>query len=259
MRKFTRSLMALGLLGTVGSAAFAQTPKACDLGVTLITPADAAVFNVGDNFALKFDIKNNGTAAIVPADTAYYQHNAAEGIRFVTGKSIASGATTTVDLGTIATFKNDGAADITADVCVLLLSQSVIFRLNGADTVWATVTYADAVATNDKDCNSITVKKKAGTGIFDLDDGAGKEALSLYPNPATNEVKFSINLEKADHVTAVVRDLVGREVMRSDFGKVQAGSMAPFTLNIDKLNAGIYVVEVNAGERKAIGKVTKQN
>ncbi|PSK94568.1 T9SS type A sorting domain-containing protein [Taibaiella chishuiensis] len=258
MKKFTKSLLIAGLSLVSGVSAFAQTPKSCDLGVTLVTPAANAVFNIGDDCILKFDIKNNGPAAIAPTDTIYYQMSASENILSITGKTVASGGTTTIDLGKIATWKNDGAEDISANFCVKLLAQNIIFRMNGTDTVWAKVTYTDAVAGNDQSCNPIKVKKKAGTGIFDLGNGA-KEALSLYPNPASSRVTFSINLEKSENVQAVVRDLTGREVLRKDFGKVQAGNTSPFALDIAALNAGIYMVEVNAGDRRAIGKVTKQN
>ncbi len=257
MKKFTKSLMLAGLSLITGASVFAQTPKSCDLGVTLTTPAANSVFNIGDDCIVKFDIKNDGPAAIAATDTIYYQMSASENILFVTGKTVASGGTTTVDLGRIATWKNDGADDISANFCVKLLSQKVIFHMSGADTIWAAVTYTDAVAGNDQSCNAIKVKKKP-VGIFDLGNGV-KEALSLYPNPATSRVTFNISLEKAENVTAVIRDLTGREVLRKDFGKVQAGNTSPFVLEVAALNAGIYMVEVNAGDRRAIGKVTKQN
>ena len=69
---------------------------------------------------------------------------------------------------------------------------------------------------------------------------------------------FDITFDKAETVTTVVRDMVGRTVMQKDFGKVQPGNAAPFKLDISKLNAGIYFVEVMAGDRQIIGKVTKQ-
>lgn len=259
MRKSTKYLVMSGMALFSGIGAFAQTPKSCDLQPRVVTPVANAIFNFGDTLKLKFTIKNNGPAAIVPADTIYYQSSALSGVEYTTGKNIASGDSTTIDLGSVGTNNNTTSADQMSDICVALINQSSVFRMSGTDTVWAVVSYNDNVAANNSNCNNVTFKKKPSVvGIFDL-GGIETETLSIYPNPANDKVTFDIALEKSATVTATVRDMVGRTVIAKDFGKVQAGNATPFNLGISKLTAGVYFVEVTIGERKLIGKITKQN
>lgn len=256
MEKFTKKLFLSGITILTASAAFAQ--KTCDLGITLTTPAPGAVINFNDQLSIKFDIKNNGPAAILATDTIFYKLPIPDGsgnpiIQGKTGISIASGASTTVDLGPVAQNVNTSGTDQAVNFCVTLLAQNTV-SVNGNP---ATVTYTDAVATNDNGCSNITMKTKP-TGIFDVK--GTKETLSLFPNPSSSQVSFSLALDQAEVVTAVVRDLTGREVMSKDFGKVQTGTTSSaLELNIANLNSGIYVVEVIAGDKKFIGKITKKD
>ncbi|OJV54597.1 MAG: hypothetical protein BGO31_06410 [Bacteroidetes bacterium 43-16] len=257
MKKFTKNLTLSGLTILAASSAFAQ--KSCDLALTLISPAAATVYNFNDNINIKFDIKNNGPAAIAANDTIFYllpfggtQSNPGT-IQSLTGVAVASGGTTTVDLGPVIQNINATGTDQTVDFCIKLLAQNTV-GVNGQP---ATTTYTDAVAGNDQDCSSITLKTKP-TSIFDVK--GTKETLSLFPNPATSQVSFNLALEQAEAVSAVVRDLTGREVMSKDFGKVQTGiTSSVLELNIANLNNGIYVVEVIAGDKKFIGKITKKD
>lgn len=250
MNKFTKHLILSGLTALSATYAFAQTPKSCDLGITLISPAANSVINYGEQVSIKFDIKNNGPAAIDATDSIFYGLPTGD-VGLFTGTAIASGATATVDLGPALTNNNTGA-DQTADFCITLLAQSSI-TVGGNP---ATITYNDAVASNDEACNSITIKGNP-SGIFDAK--TAKETLSLFPNPATSKVGFSIALDKAETVSAVVRDLTGREVMTKNFGQIQSGTATALELNVANLNSGIYVVEVVAGDKKFIGKVTKKD
>ena len=252
MKKLVFSTLAVAL----ATCAFAQTPKSCDLGITVVTPAANTVVNFGDSISVKFDIKNNGTAAIATTDTIYYRlpFGTNGTILYKTGVAIASGASTTVDLGKVAKNTNETGTDQVLDFCIKLLAQSTITS-NGNPV---TVTYNDPVATNDENCKSnVTIKTKP-VSIFDAK--TAKETLSLFPNPATSKVGFSIALDKTETVSAIVRDLTGREVMTKNFGQIQSGiSSTALELNIANLNSGIYIVEVVAGDKKFIGKVTKKD
>lgn len=258
MKKFTKFLLLFNTMATLTAGVHAQ--KACNLGLTLVSPANNQniPFTVESNEAskvyLKFNIKNNGSAAIVPTDTIYYMSEFSGTLRFVTGKSIAANATVLIEPGIY--INNTATADETRDYCLRLFPQSNVYiSATATDTVWAGVTYTDSDTTNNRGCSSINLKKQGSVSIFDI-TGSSKEALSLYPNPANTELMFNMQLDKAENVSVSVKDITGRVVMSNDFGKVQAGNNAPFKLNVAQLTAGIYFVELNAGDRRAVGKVT---
>ncbi|RYD94644.1 MAG: T9SS type A sorting domain-containing protein [Sphingobacteriales bacterium] len=214
------------------------------------TPAANSSIEYGAQASIKFDLKNNGPAAIAATDSIFYMLPTGT-INVVTGSAIASGATITVDLGPVLTNNNTGAEQ-TVDFCLTLLPQSVITV--GGNPV--SVTYNDAMGTNDTSCNIVTIKSNPSS-IFDAK--TTKETLSLYPNPATSQVSFNVALEKPATVVAIVKDITGREVLTKNFGSMQTGTSAALELNIANLNSGIYVVEVIAGDKKFVGKVTKKN
>jgi hypothetical protein len=199
-----------------------------------------------------------GPDNIASTDTIFYAMSAANGVLRASGQNIASGATVIADLGMIGNWNNQTGSDQNENFCVLLINQSDVIYVDGNDTTSPTVTYTDNVDTNDKSCNMITVKKEPSPiGISDVK--TEKTSLRLYPNPATDKVMFEISIKNTETTTAIVRDITGRQVMQKNFGKVQANIPSPLELNIEVLNAGVYIVEVTAGEKKFIGKVTKQN
>lgn len=256
MKKSIKHLMFTGAVMITAAGAFAQ--KNLDLAITVTSPT-ATTFNHGDARVVKFNIMNNGPAAITPTDTIYYRvlYSGANttAVSFLQGFNIASGATQAIDLGNVGTWQNTTNADRPDTFCVRIIPQTSV-NSNGRAV---TVTYKDTVTSNNAFCYLLTVKKQGAVGIFELNDNATKETLIIYPNPAANEVKFDVMLEKPEAVTAIVRDITGRKVMERDFGKIQSGALLPLQLNIAPLNAGMYIVEVMTGDKKAVGRVMKQD
>ena len=250
MNKFTKQLILSGLTMFSATFAFAQTPKSCDLQLTLTAPAANAVFAFGDTVNIGVTIKNNGPAAIAATDTIFLNPVGTTQALPITGVTIAVGGTTTEAYTLPNT--NETGTDETFDLCLAILPLSSV-TIGGNP---ATITYTDPNTANDQDCRSITLKTKP-VSIFDAK--TAKETLSLYPNPATSKVGFSIALDKAENVSAIVRDITGREVMTKNFGQIQSGTSTALELNVANLNNGIYVVEVVAGDKKFIGKVTKKD
>ena len=94
-----------------------------------------------------------------------------------------------------------------------------------------------------------------GTGIDDLFGNTQKQALNIYPNPTTGKLNFKYNF---DNTAASVRvtDIAGRVVMTQEFGK-QSG-VKEISLDVSALNNGMYFVELTAGGKQAVSKVTVQ-
>jgi hypothetical protein len=114
---------------------------------------------------------------------------------------------------------------------------------------------------NDGDrCNNLAAHRVIWDG-----DGTGikkavfapkeKVSLNVYPNPATDNLKFSYNYQKGVDVTVVVRDAVGRVVMTQDYGKM-IGSQ-DFIVNVSSLNPGLYTIEMGTSYESAISKFSK--
>jgi hypothetical protein len=258
MKKTTRFFVALGAMLTLGTASFAQT-RSTNLQPVLNLPGNGTTITSGVATPFKVSIKNNGPDNLIVGDTLFFVAEVGN------AQILAYPVTATVPMGqTIVAFDDSitltisQTTPLTADLCVKVYNPKteILTRNNGQDTV--RVNYNDADTSNNRNCNEITVKPAGPVGIFDLTDVA-QEQLTLYPNPADKDAKFNIILDKAENVVISVRDITGREVMRKDFGRVPANNTAPFSLNFAQLNAGMYIVELNAGARKAVGKITVQH
>lgn len=70
--------------------------------------------------------------------------------------------------------------------------------------------------------------------------------LNVFPNPAITQSVLSFNVEKPASVSIRMTDLTGKVVYTTDLGQVQ-GSVIE-TLDVTKLNAGLYFVQVQVGD-----------
>ncbi len=75
--------------------------------------------------------------------------------------------------------------------------------------------------------------------------------LKVYPNPTNGELSIDLGTSY-DYVTVVIRDLLGQEVFRKSYTDSDV-----LQLNIPGV-AGMYLIEVNSGNKKAIVKVVKE-
>ncbi len=258
MKKFTPIFLALGAMAAFSTTKVAAQ-KNCNLGLTLVSPANnqAIPFTVTNDASthvpVKFNIKNNGTAAIVPTDTIFFQSEFSGNVRIITGQSIAANATVLYDANIYIT--NAVTTETTTDYCLRLFPQkNVYYSATTTDTVWAAVTYTDSDTSNDRGCSTVIMKPAGATAVNEISK-FNNQQLSLYPNPANAEVTFQLKLEKADKVIVSIKDITGREVMRNELGMVKAGLVNTFKLDVQILNNGLYIVDLLAGENKATGKL----
>ena len=86
--------------------------------------------------------------------------------------------------------------------------------------------------------DDIIVKSNPTT---DVEDELNANALSIYPNPATDMVNFELNLEIASEVELLIRDLEGRIIDRINAGHLSEGR---HNLTWEATSAGMYMVEI---------------
>lgn len=246
------------LTGTIILASFtALAHKQCDLALTLVTSAGSSTtLNFGETCYFDFKITNNGSEAIGPTDTLYFGMPGSTGVsRIIPPGPVPSGGSFTATRRAYATHDVDTVrtADMHLRTCHFIFDQALIAVGNPPQPV--AVTYEDAVRTNDTGCMAIVFKKRPTNGVIEFGGGA-REALSLYPNPATSEVGFDIRPDKAEKVTVSVLDISGRTVLTHDFGKLPVGVKTSLRLDVRQLKEGFYFVSWSSGERRGIGKLS---
>lgn len=259
MKAFALLLAVAGLQTGV----MAQNRK-IDLEVKLTSPAVNAVIANGQQFDVAITIKNIGPDTLKATDSIAFVHSGMQQNQVSLavfsnmngGNALPPGATTAPVVIAQLTNNSTETTDQTADFCAQVLDiNGSNLQLQGGGTL--TVSWDDAVTTNNESCASITIKgKPAGTGIFDI--AKDNEALVMGPNPASNEVTFRLNLATASALTASVKDIQGREVLKQDFGRVASGNNISLKLDISTLKNGIYFVELNGGDKKSVGKLVVQ-
>ena len=84
-------------------------------------------------------------------------------------------------------------------------------------------------------------------GPVSLEENNFVHKMSLYPNPANEEVNLSFAI-KENHNQFSIRiiDVVGKEVSNVYNGKLAAGNHL-YKINTSSYNAGVYFVTINNG------------
>jgi len=81
------------------------------------------------------------------------------------------------------------------------------------------------------------------TGTEDINEDI---AVSVFPNPASNNVFVDLALENvSDNVNLQVVDIQGRVVMTQNFTNVKTDKLQ---LNVANLNIGVYVINIRTEE-----------
>lgn len=94
------------------------------------------------------------------------------------------------------------------------------------------------------------------SGVAVNETGSNPEKISLlqnYPNPFNPETKIKFSISKASHVSLVVYDLNGSEVVRLVDQERQPGEYEA-TFNSAKLSSGVYFYELKTGSTRLVRK-----
>jgi hypothetical protein len=80
-------------------------------------------------------------------------------------------------------------------------------------------------------------------------------AMTMMPNPASDEVKVTFSSGKKGEVSLKVMDLTGISVYEKGLGMKQNGSV---TVSLSNLASGIYMVELTSGNEKVVQRLVKE-
>ncbi|MBO4381941.1 MAG: T9SS type A sorting domain-containing protein, partial [Bacteroidales bacterium] len=86
-----------------------------------------------------------------------------------------------------------------------------------------------------------------------VDDHNGLDDISVYPNPAANDLHVSFSLAEPSSVRFHLTDLAGKTVGMESFA-ADAGTNT-HTLNVSSLAPGFYILEMSTPMGKSIRKV----
>lgn len=91
----------------------------------------------------------------------------------------------------------------------------------------------------------------SGSKTLGVEDQHILEGVNLYPNPATDFVHIQLNNNKASDMDVTVFDMNGRRVITQSFRNTNTQE----TLDISRLNSGIYFVKINSDGQMATKKL----
>ncbi|WP_129020527.1 T9SS type A sorting domain-containing protein [Edaphocola flava] len=257
----------LALLGAFVTGANAQ--KNADLEINPYFPQPAATYanlNAGDTFYIAAIVTNNGPNAIVPTDTIVVGLNgcftgASTGNSYTLSAeehlTLASGASDTLIYPVI----QGSAAGSTSTEQVI-----VKWNTNSLDTVVVSIYGFDQNGLfNDDGIDNTTGEFTTGSNNvigYTITFGnpnsiketqLAKEVISVYPNPAVNEVNFDYTFKAATEASVRVLDVTGRQVYTQSFGKQAAGKQS-LKVDVSSLNNGMYTIELITDNAKAVSK-----
>jgi len=93
-------------------------------------------------------------------------------------------------------------------------------------------------------CETITIEKSANAG-----------RVAVFPNPAINTVTVEVNLDLPGQLT--IRFLDGSGGERSSFSRTGASGSNRYSLPVEKLSHGIYLVEIKSNSGSWISRFVK--
>lgn len=96
-------------------------------------------------------------------------------------------------------------------------------------------------------------KELLGVGLADPDP-AEAPGLSLYPNPASDQVFVQLDLKNASDTRLEVVDQLGKVILQQDLGRLGAGNYR-VSLDISSLPTGIYFIRSGTDQVRTIEKL----
>jgi hypothetical protein len=127
------------------------------------------------------------------------------------------------------------------------------------DSIWAKTStntiIPDPNTANNKLCHSVRFIQVPNVGVGNLE--AENNGLTVYPNPANNQLNFSFDFGNNAAATVTLRDLLGKTVLKNDLGKNISGKHT-YSLDVNNVQPGIYFLELSTNGYSTISRIAIQ-
>ena len=101
--------------------------------------------------------------------------------------------------------------------------------------------------------NGFNLQYYAQVGV---DNYSGLDDMSVYPNPATDNLFLKFSLQNESKIVVKMLDMAGKTVLVDAFEGVTGENL--HTLNVSNVKSGLYVLQIETGKGRAIQKVLVQ-
>lgn len=113
---------------------------------------------------------------------------------------------------------------------------------------------ADGNIFYDTSNNRFTITTETEVGISEISQN-NAVGLSVWPNPAGNQVNFSVNNLDAGNVTKLtVTDILGKPVMQSSY---YAKTELKETIDLSNISTGVYFIKVTNNNKQSVYRIVK--
>lgn len=103
------------------------------------------------------------------------------------------------------------------------------------------------IETTTDGCKGDTVSKKVFINATNsVEANAQVKDLNIYPNPASDQLRMTIDLKTRSQVTISLMNSSGKQILRKNKGTV-SGELAE-RLNLSPFNPGVYMLRIQTGE-----------
>jgi hypothetical protein len=93
--------------------------------------------------------------------------------------------------------------------------------------------------------------------VAGIEEGALSSTVNLFPNPTNGVANVEFNTKASGMATLEVFNLIGERVAFETLGNLPAG-LNRANLDLSSVQAGIYLVNLNAGGETTTMRITKQ-
>ncbi len=226
--------------------------------LSLQTNGTYANLSNGDTLWTRLEVKNAGTDSITATDTVYFRMSG-ELLGLTNEVGVSYYGTLTLypnEIDTLNIYAIKGLATGQFNIPVNTTFESLYAYIVSRSGVWHDDPGVDingTQATVGGDNQSVVENVTFGsTGIGTI-KGLEKTALNVYPNPASDKLRFKFNFDNTT-ATARVTDLAGRVILTKEFGKLSGEK--ELSIDIAALNGGVYYLEPVMDNQRAISKFT---
>lgn len=238
----------LSIKGKMGSTTTNKVAIQNGQTITVDTGKGGSVFYYG------WDVTNAGPADLIAGDTVFIKTAySGQKVRFIV-PAAGIKASTTISIFPV----NSQGQEIAIKLVPGTEKSSVNNSYQWCDSVWAVSGPNTAITDNQSDNRSCATIKRVVNAMSIGDINANSASLSFFPNPANDGVvSLKFNFGNNTNAAVVIRDVTGKTVMGKELGAHISG-VQEYKLDINNLNAGLYLVELNVSGQKVMNKLIVQ-